>query len=83
MESVLGYWLRWPSSEYFLSHYAWAWPLCEVVHFFGIVLLVGIVGVFDLRVLGVLKGLPLAPLQRPIPWAILDSSSVSHPDSCL
>ena len=56
-----GYWLRWPSSEYFLSHYAWAWPLCEVVHFFGIVLLVGIVGVFDLRVLGVPEG----PAARP------------------
>ena len=70
MESFLRYWMRWPASEYFLGHYAWAWPLCEVLHFFGIVLLVGIVGMLDLRVLGVVKGLPLGPLQRLIPWAV-------------
>ena len=49
----------------------WIWPLCETLHFVGLALLVGIVGMFDLRVLGVGKGLPLGPLQRLMPWAIL------------
>ena len=49
----------------------WIWPLCETLHFIGLALLVGIVGLFDLRVLGVGKGLPIGPLQRLMPWAIL------------
>jgi hypothetical protein len=34
-------------------------------------MLVGIVGVFDLRLLGMAKRLPVAPLQRLMPWALL------------
>lgn len=48
----------------------WLWPLGEILHFIGLSTLVGIAGVLDLRMLGVAKGLPLAPLQRLIPWAI-------------
>jgi hypothetical protein len=49
----------------------WIWPLCETLHFVGLALLVGIVGMFDMRVLGVAKGLPIGPFQRLMPWAIL------------
>jgi hypothetical protein len=49
----------------------WIWPLCETLHFMGLALLVGIVGVFDLRILGMAKGLPVGPMQRLMPWAIL------------
>src|SRR5262249_21213778 len=49
----------------------WLWPLCETLHFIGLALLVGIVGVLDLRMLGMAKGLPLGPLQRLMPFAIL------------
>ena len=45
--AFLNAWLRWPASEHFFVRYAWGWPLCETFHFFGIVLLVGIVGMFD------------------------------------
>ncbi len=37
----------------------------------GLALLMGIVGVLDLRMLGMAKELPLGPLQRLMPWAIL------------
>jgi len=50
--------------------YPWIWPLCETLHFMGLALLVGIVGVLDLRLLGVGRALPIAPLQRLIPAAI-------------
>ena len=40
----------------------------------GLALLVGIVGVFDLRILGMAKGLPVGPIQRLMPWAILGFS---------
>jgi len=49
----------------------WIWPLCETLHFMGLALLVGIVGVFDLRILGMAKGLPVGPIQRLMPFAIL------------
>src|SRR5712692_6490706 len=49
----------------------WIWPLCETLHFMGLALLVGIVGVLDLRMLGMAKGLPLGPMQRLMPFAIL------------
>ena len=49
----------------------WFLPLCEALHFIGMALLVGVVGVLDLRMLGMAKGLPLGPLQRLMPWAVL------------
>ncbi len=70
MGSFLEYWLRWPVVEDFLAANRWAWPLCETLHFVGLILLVGIVGMFDLRLLGVAKRLPVAPLRRLLPWAV-------------
>jgi hypothetical protein len=52
----------------------WIWPLCETLHFMGLAMLVGIVAVFDLRMLGMAKGLPVAPIQRLMPWAIVGFS---------
>lgn len=69
MESFARYWLRWPSLEAFMG-LPWTWPLCETFHFIGLCLLVGIVGCFDLRLLGVAKGLPLAELKRLLPWGV-------------
>lgn len=70
MELFLRYWLRWPSVEDFLRAYAWAWPLMEVIHFIGLSLLVGIVAMFDLRLLGMAKGLPVSALRRLLPWGV-------------
>jgi hypothetical protein len=50
---------------------SWVLPVCESLHFIGMAMLVGIVGVFDLRLLGMAKRLPVAPLQRLMPWALL------------
>jgi hypothetical protein len=48
----------------------WLVPLCKTLHYFSIAVLVGIVGLVDLRIFGVAKGLPLRPLQRLMPWAV-------------
>jgi hypothetical protein len=48
----------------------WIWPLCETLHFIGLTMLMGVVSVYDLRILGMAKELPLGPLQRLMPWAI-------------
>jgi len=70
LESFLRYWLHWPSMDYFMGHFPWAWPMCETFHFIGLSLLVGIVGMFDLRVLGMAKGVPIEPLRRLLPWGV-------------
>ncbi len=49
----------------------WLEPACKTLHFFGLVLLFGSVGVFDLRMLGMAKGLPAGPLRRLTPYAVL------------
>jgi len=48
----------------------WVWPLLEDLHFLGLILLIGTIGMLNLRVLGFLKQLPVAPLHRFIPWGI-------------
>ena len=48
----------------------WGWPICESLHFFGLSLLVGTVGMFDMRLLGIAKRIPISALHRLIPWGI-------------
>ena len=54
-----------------LMRTAWGWPIAESLHFIGLCLLVGSIGVFDLRLLGVMKRVPIAAMHRFIPWGIL------------
>ena len=70
MGSVIEQLLRWPFVEDLIAAHRWLWPLCEILHFVGLSLLVGIVAIFDLRLLGVAKRLPVAPLRRLLPWAV-------------
>ena len=70
MELFLRHWLAWPSVEHFISANSWAWPLSETFHFFGIILLIGGVGLFDLRILGMARGLPSAAARRLLPWGV-------------
>jgi uncharacterized membrane protein len=48
----------------------WVWGSLMFLHFVGLVLIVGTVGVFDIRIMGFIKQLPLSPLHRFIPWAM-------------
>ena len=48
----------------------WLWPFCETLHFIGLALVIGFAGVFDLRLLGALKQIPIAALKRCLPWAM-------------
>jgi hypothetical protein len=54
-----------------VTHYSWIWPTCETLHFAGLALLIGNVGVLDLRLLGALKRLPVAPLNGLVRWGVL------------
>ena len=48
----------------------WVWPVLEDLHFLGLILILGSMGVLNLRILGFLKQLPVAPLHRFLPWGI-------------
>jgi len=70
MEAFLRTWLEWPSIARFIEHYTWAWPLGETFHFFGIILLIGGIGMFDMRLLGFAKRLPVTAVRRLLPWGV-------------
>ena len=50
---------------------ALAYPVANVVHLLGLVMLVGAIGIVDLRLMGAFRTVPVAPLYRSlIPVAI-------------
>ncbi|MBM3770429.1 MAG: hypothetical protein FJW27_03910 [Acidimicrobiia bacterium] len=50
---------------------AFVWPLAESVHFIGLSLLVGTVVLFDLRLLGIARGIPAAAWHRLIRYGLI------------
>ena len=48
----------------------WWWTFMMAAHFLGLILIVGTVGLLDIRIMGFLKQLPVAPLHRLIPVGI-------------
>ena len=63
-------WLKTTSLSAFVVHYSWVWPAAETLHFIGLAMLIGVIGLLDLRMLGVAKRVPFAPLHRLLPCAI-------------
>ena len=57
--------------SHFMTGSKWAWPLCETLHFIGLALLIGVVGMLDLRLLGRMRHLSYAAVHSLIPWGIL------------
>ncbi|MGA7796047.1 MAG: DUF6644 family protein [Candidatus Acidiferrales bacterium] len=48
----------------------WWWAFMMDMHFVGLALLIGTVGILDLRMLGFAKQIPIDPLHRLVPWAL-------------
>ena len=48
----------------------WWWAFMMTLHFVGLVLVVGTIGLLNLRVLGFAKQLPIAPLNNLVPWGL-------------
>jgi hypothetical protein len=64
----------WPSpaamGAAFVLDNPWVWPICEVFHFVGLCLLFGVMLIVNLRMVGFITGVPLADVNRLLPWAI-------------
>lgn len=54
-----------------LMNSAWGWPIAEIVHFTGLCLLIGSVGMFDLAMMGLMHGLSLKALHKLVPFGVL------------
>ncbi len=63
-------WVRSTDLHRFVIQHSWVWPTCETIHYLGLSLLLGTVGLFDLRVLGMAKAIPPAALHRLIPLGV-------------
>ena len=70
MEALSNFLISTGIGDYVAAH-DWVWPLCETLHFFGMSVLLGTVGVVDLRVLGVAKGIPIQLLDKFIPLGVI------------
>jgi len=55
----------------FVNAHDWVWAVCQIIHFVGLSLIVGIVGTLDLRILGLFKSIPIAALRPLVPWAFV------------
>jgi hypothetical protein len=72
MIDALTHWLEstWLSHA-FLRNGAWSWPLSESLHFIGLCMLIGSIGLIDLRLLGVGKGIRFVDLHRFVIFAVM------------
>lgn len=48
----------------------WGWPIAESIHFLGLCMLIGTVGVFDLRMMGFVSELSLEALHKMVPFGV-------------
>ncbi len=63
-------WLERTALAVALREHAWLYPLVEIAHILGFVVLVGAAAMFDLRLLGVSPGISVQALARHLlPWA--------------
>lgn len=70
MEQALIDWLGSTNISEAIVLSPWLWPVAEIFHFAGMTLLVGAIGVLDLRMVGMAKQLPVAALHRFVPLGI-------------
>jgi hypothetical protein len=66
-------WLVWLETTWLagaMREWLWLYPAVEIVHILGFILLVGGAALFDLRLLGVARHLPVIQIARfALPWA--------------
>ena len=48
----------------------WGWPFVESLHYLALATLLGTVGLFDLRMLGLARGVSMAALHKLVPFGI-------------
>jgi hypothetical protein len=68
-EALRHFFLTLPMAET-MNNTRWAWPTAESIHFLGLTMLVGTVGMFDLRLMGIAPQIAPAALHRLIKYGV-------------
>jgi hypothetical protein len=63
-------WLQTTSISQAIVLNTWVWPACETIHFIGLALVIGIVGFFDVRLMGFFRRVPVAAARDLMPFAM-------------
>jgi hypothetical protein len=71
MSETLVVWLKGTALSQMVVNSPWMWPACETLHFIGLALVIGIAGLFDLRLMGFMRSVPVAAVMQMRPWAAL------------
>lgn len=71
MMDALVPWLQSTALSQAIVFQTWIWPLAEIIHFVGLALVIGIIGLLDLRLIGFFPGVPIPALRELVPYAIL------------
>jgi len=71
MSRDLVVWLKSTSLSHAMSMSPILWPVCEMLHFIGLALLIGAAGLIDLRLMGFLKSVPVGAVMQLRKWAAL------------
>lgn len=69
MDAVVA-WIQTTAVSRAIVDQTWIWPAAETVHFIGLALVMGIVGFFDLRLMGFLPRIPIGALHEMVPFAL-------------
>jgi uncharacterized membrane protein len=71
MKAAIAEFLTIPGMQAFVNAHDWLWPVCEMSHYVGMSLVIGIIGILDLRILGLFKSIPLAALRPLVPLTVV------------
>jgi len=63
-------WLESTTLSRGIVYHRWIWPVCEIIHFIGLTLVIGIAGFFDVRLMGFMKRVPVFAARDLMPLAI-------------
>jgi hypothetical protein len=69
MSNHIVLWLKATTISKLVVGLFWVWPLCETLHFVGLALLLGAAGLFDARLMGLLRQVPIEAVMRMRIWA--------------
>ena len=64
------HWVRSSAASNWVNSTVWIWPLCETLHFIGLSLVIGIVGFFDLRLMGFFRRVSIGAARELMPLAL-------------
>jgi uncharacterized membrane protein len=54
-----------------VNGHGWIWPVCEMIHYLGMSMIIGFIGALDLRILGLFKSVPIGAFKPLVNLAII------------